>query len=306
MDECRGLNLWQDMNDIRNEFVPPHELKNILNEIKRLTQELKQIKKQGAKLGEEFLLLVDDLLAKVESHRVAINNAAGRDQRDAMQEFWDGQYWQEKDALRARIELPREMKNIIRDLNIVKKNVKAKAYIQAYKYFGVDIELLQKALDNRQEVVNQINNYVKEGNIEEAYDLLRDEIYEGWHPGDVRHFSDMLREFYQRMKPLKDTEIKEQIMAIMASIVETFNSGDYRYAKDTLIQFSDQMRKYEPIFRRYYGGREMDDKTLGTLEKLETLIQEKLSAGGEGAPKEELKSKEENRIMPLPPNNEPG
>lgn len=307
MDDCRSQQLWNSMNEIREEFVPPQEIKQALSEIKRQQQELTRYKKQMAKLagGASGVEMIEKLLATLEFHKNSITQAVGRDQRDAMQDYRDAQIWEEINKIRAVVELPKEMKNITRDLKIVQKNVKAKSYQQALKYFGIDIVALQAGLDAKQATIDQINAFVAEGNVEEAFLLLEEDIHQGWHPGDVRQFSDMMRETYQRMKGLKDTELKDQIMLILSSIVETFNQGDYREAKDAFIQFGDQMQKYENLFRKYYGGRELDEKSQNALEKLETLIQEKLQKGE--VPPEKQSPTETIPAIPVPaPENQPG
>lgn len=282
MDDCRNQGLWEGLNEIREEFVPPKEIKQALAEIKRQGQELARFKKQMAKLAgaASGLEMIEKLQALLKFHKNSITQSVGRDQREAIQEYRDAQIWDELNKIRAVVELPKEMKGITRDLKIVKKNVKAKSYQQAFKYFGIDIVALQAGLDAKQATIDQINAFAAEGNIEEAFLLLEEDVHQGWHPGDVRHFSDMMRETYRRMKGLKDTDMKDQIMLIISSIVETFNQGDYREAKDAFIQFGDQMQKYDRLFRRYYkGGAEFDEKTQNALEKLESIIQEKLQKG---------------------------
>lgn len=282
MDDCRSQNLWNDMNDIRQEFVPPREIKQVFQEIKNQQQELNRYKKQLAKVvgGSATLGMIENLLVQLETYKTNISQAVGRDQRDAMQDFRDAQIWEEINKIRAVVELPKEMKNIVRDLKIVQKNVKSASYQKALKFFEIDIEKLRTNLDAKQAVVDQINAFSNEGDVENAFLLLEEDIHQGWHPGDVRHFSDMMRETHQRMKGLKDSEIRDQIMFILSSIVDTFNQGDYREAKDGFIQFGDQMQKYERLFQRYYkGGDEFDEKTQNALEKLESIIQNKLQKG---------------------------
>ncbi len=298
MDDCRSQQLWNSINEIREEFVPPQELNKVFQEIKRQQQELTRYKKQMAKLagGASGVERIEKLLALLETHKNSITQAIGRDQREAMQDYWNAQVWEEINKIRAMVELPKEMKSIASDLKIVKKNVKTKSYQQAFKFFGVDIDKLQAGLDAKQATIDQINAFAAEGNIEEAYLLLDEDIHQGWHPGDVRQFSDMMRDTYQRMKGLKDTEIKNQIMLILSSIVDTFDQGDYREAKDAFNQFGNQMQKYESLFRRYYkGGNGFDVKTQDALGKLESLIQEKL----QGSPTE-TKPTEKPIQQPIP------
>ncbi|MBI2444402.1 MAG: hypothetical protein HYV42_04155 [Candidatus Magasanikbacteria bacterium] len=279
MNDCHNERLWDSINEIREQFVPPQEIKNVLNEIKRQTQELNRYKKQLAKLGGGTEL-ADSLLAQVEVHKNNITNAAGRDQREAMQEYWDAQMWEEVNKIRARVELPREMKNVTRELTALQRDLKNRTLQKAFEYFGIDQAKLQTSVAEKQATVEQVNALVQAGNTEEAFALVQDSIYEGWHPGDVRHFSGMMRDTYGRLRGLRDTEIKEQILSLLKGIVDTFNEGDYREARDGLVQFTDQLQRFDRLFRPYYRGeREFDDRTSAALEKLESLIQQKLEKG---------------------------
>lgn len=294
MDECRNMRLWEDMNDIREQFVPPQEIKQVLQEIKNQVRDLLRYKKQLPKSGAggNTAELIDSLLLQLEAFKNNINNSSGRDQRDAMQEYRDAQMWEEINKVRAQVELPTEMKNVQRDLKIVVKQVKTKAYKNAFAFFGVDEEKMQDILTAKQATVEQIMNFINEGNAEDAFALVEEDIHQGWHPGDLRHLTDMLRETHQRLKMIKDADMKEQIKELLAPIIDTLNAGDIREARDAMMQFGEQMRKYERLFQKYVGreGSEMDDRTSQALEKLEMLIQDKLNKA-EMNPKETMPAK---------------
>ncbi|MEK9183217.1 MAG: hypothetical protein AAB849_01800 [Patescibacteria group bacterium] len=280
MDECRSAGLWENMNEIRDEFVPPQELKRVLQDIKNQTRDLLRYKKQLSKISADADAgqLIATLLAQLETFKNNITNNVGRDQRDAMQDYWDAQIWEELNKVRAFVELPREMKNVQRDLKIVQKSVQNKSYKTAFAFFGVDEDKLFAALVAKQGVVEQILSLMNQGDAAEAFALVEEDIHQGWHPGDLRHLTDMLRETHQRLKTMKDADILEQVKEVLSPIIDTLNDGDIREARDAMVQFTDQMQKYERVFQRYYGGeREIDAKTSQALEKLEGLIQQKLN-----------------------------
>ncbi|MBI5022754.1 MAG: hypothetical protein HZC05_01130 [Candidatus Magasanikbacteria bacterium] len=280
MDDCRGRRLWEDMNDIREQFVPPQEIKQVLQEIKNQTRDLLRYKKQLPKSGAggNIAELIDSLLLQIEAFKNNIINSVGRDQRDAMQEFRDAQMWDELNKIRAQVELPKEMKSVQSDLKIVVKQVKTKSYKNAFAFFSVDEEKLQNALNNKQATVAQIMSLINEGNAEDAFALVEEDIHQGWHPGDLRHLTDMLRETHQRLKMIRDADMQAQVKEVLSPIIDTLNAGDIREARDAMVQFGDQMRKYERLFQKYIGREgEIDERTSQALEKLETLIQEKLN-----------------------------
>lgn len=300
MNECWNLRLWDSINEIRDQFVPPKEVKNVLQEIKSQARDLQRLKKQAAKLegAADIVALADNLLAQLEVFKNNITAAAGRDQRDAMQDYWDAQMWEETNKVRARVELPREIKQLQRELKAVQREAKSKSYLRAYAFFGVDADKVNNALLAKQTVIEQMTTLLSQGNAEEAFLLLQEEIHQGWHPGDLRHLLGMIRESYDRLRGIRDEDIREQIKTVMAPIIDTLNEGDIREARDAMSQFIEQMQKYERIFRPYYrGAREIDDRTVNALEKLEQLIQQKLQKGE----KEQLAPPEERPELSSPP-----
>ena len=282
MEECRGQGLWDAMNEIREEFVPPQEINNVLREIKNQTRDLNRFKKQLVKAAGS-VEMVNNLLAQLEVYKNNIVNASGRDQREALQEYWSANFWEEVNKVRAQVELPRELKNISRELAGLSKEAGRKNMQKVYQFFGIDEARLKSAIAGREELIKRVESLVQQGEGEEAFAIMQDEVYnqDGWHPGDVRHFLGLVREGYDRLRGIRDAEIKEQIMAIIAPIVEVFNDGAYREARDALVQFVEQLGRHETLLRPYYRGgeRDIDEKTGQALERLESLIQEKLRQG---------------------------
>lgn len=279
MSECWNLRLWENINDVRDQFVPPSEIRNVMQEIKNQTRDLARLKKQAAKVPSagEVGALVDNLHAQIDVFKNNITNAAGRDQREAMRDYWDAQLWEEINKVRARVELPRELQQITKEFKRAQKQIATRSAKTAFAFFAVDENSLQSALLAKQAVIEQIGSLASQGNGEDAYQLMNEEIHQAWHPGDLSHLIGMLQEMSGNLKRIKDADIKEQIKVVMGPIIEAMNEGDYREAKEAMMQFSEQMRRYERVFRPYYGGeRDIDDRTMQALDKLEQIIQQKL------------------------------
>ncbi len=288
IDDCRGQGLWDSLNEIREEFVPPQDIKNALNDMKRQTKDLERFKKLLTKVGAD-VKTADDLIAKIGVHKAAVGNLKGKDLRDELQEFWSNNYWDEINKIRVRTELPKELKDISKELKFLEKDLSSSQLKKAFPFFGLDSEQAKKLLEAKKASITQIQSFLDAGDYDAAGGLLQEDVHDGWHPGDLRHFVGMVREAYERMKNVKDDQILDQILTILDPIAESFASGDVRDAKEAMIQFTDQMRKYENLFQPYYRGgvHKATKKTQDALGKLEDLISEKLKKGELKAPKEE-------------------
>lgn len=273
--------LWDSVNEIRNQFVDPKEIKDVLRQLKQIQTELKRFQKQVAKISgsDNIQQLISELSAKAVAFVESITKAPLEEQRDALQEFYDAQIWDSINQIRARVELPKELKNIARDLKIIQKMPKQKTYQKT----GVDLEKLQANIDKIAGIYDQIKSAMDEGDWDGAWEIIEEEMHRGGlHPGEVRHTMDRLREVRDRLRFIKDSDIKAQVEQILESIIETFNDGDFREAREAVDQFLDQAQLMEKYFQRYiYGQKEgEDEKMMEMMDKLEGLVKERLEKGG--------------------------
>lgn len=282
IDECRSLGLWNTINEIRDEFVPPQEVKNATNDIKRQLNELRKFKKDFEKLTfADEVNKVDALIQQLTKYKADIEAAKGRDQRDALQDYWNAQLWDEINGFRAKIEAPRELKNVRKEFTGLMKDVARSQTKKAFSFFTVDTAKLNEALKTKLSSLDTMEQNMKEKKFDEAWELLQSEIHEEWHPGDVRHFVNMLTEAHRRLKVLRDKDLQGKFLDVLNPIVETFNNGEYRDARDALVQFSEQMQKYEALFNRYFSRKNVtfDKKLSDAMQRLEDAIGSKLEKG---------------------------
>lgn len=269
--------LWDEINDIRQQFVDPKEIKNAIRDIKRMQTELKRFKKQLAKIpgSDNSQQLVAELLSQSGALAEGINKAPFGEQREALQAFYDTQLWESINQIRARVELPKELKNIARDLKIVQKMPNQKTYQKT----GVDLEKLKANIEQIAVIYELIKSTMEQGDWDAAWEILEEEVHQGGlHPGEVRHTMDRLRDIQQKLKQIKDPDIKAQVGEILGAIIETFNEGDFRGAREAVDQFLQQAQSMETYLRRYVSGqKEQDDeKMVEMMEKLEEIVSQKL------------------------------
>ncbi|GEM_PF-5110762 len=282
IDDCRSNNFFDTLNEIRDEFVPPQEIKNVMRDIDRQLKDLAGFKRTlGKSSSSDSLQTIENITTQITTHKNTISNSKGRDQRDAMQDFWNANFNDELNKIRAMVELPKEMKNISSDMNAVLKDASAKSMEKVYAFFGVEKTSVLEVLNTKKSTVDKINTLMAEGKYDEAMDIVQEDIHQGWHPGDARHLLGMTRETYDRLKGIKDKELKETVLGVVGPIMDGFIAGDVRDAKETMIQFTDQMRKYEKFFRPSYnrGSKGLDKNMMNAIDKVELLIQQKIEKG---------------------------
>ena len=182
--------------------------------------------------------------------------------------------------MREYAEIPRNLCGASKDLKALDRFVGQKNLGKALSFFGIDLSLVKNALTVKRATIDQINAALSSGDADEAQALMEESIYQGWHPGDLRHALDMFRESYDTLRFLKgDSEIREEVMAVLEPIVEAFNAGEYRESRDALVQFTNELRPYRQYFERSgKSGLNLDAKTRKLLNKLEATIEQKLGS----------------------------
>lgn len=278
MNDCRAQNFWNDVNDARQDFVPPQEVKNIIREMSQKERELKSVRQQMAKLGVGTST-ADDISAKITRMRKAVESASGQDQRDAMQEYYDARVWEEINDLRTSVEIPRELKRMEKDMARMAKVATAKQNSKAFEFFGIQPATIASLAEKKQESITNIKRLVSAGEFEDARDEMNDTVYQGWHPGDFIHAIEMLRDIHRMLRNIKAKEVQEQVKEVIVPLVEDITNGDVRRARNTLVVVQQQMQRIEFRYRRdsYGDGMELDDRSQKALNKLEQLIEDRES-----------------------------
>ncbi len=270
----------EEFEERQEDFISPQEIKMVFREINDLKRESKRLLKRSASAlkgvtnAEGIRSEISALAEKIQSFEKAIKSAAEANSgvRDAIDEFREAQVWDELNVLRAKIELPKELKNRLKELSRLEKLLNKKGF----QALGLDIEGAKGWISKSKDSLNNLNELYNAGNWEEINDSMQD-LYENAHPGEVMSVAQRMRELYDRMKFIKDEEVKGAIEEALSEVKDSFNEGDYRSAREVLDNIFNDLQglvmKASKIGRR--GGiteEEFDEN----LDRIKDIIDKKL------------------------------
>jgi|GEM_PF-6290204 len=297
-DECHSLNLWDEVNQIREQFVPPQEVNNAVRDIKRQMSEINSMLRKIKSLKlDKMQGPLNDLLNKLGAYHASITKSFGADQREALQNYWDAQLGEQINAFNAQINIPNDLNHAKKDLERLEKKFSQSAYKKALEYFNFDIADFAGLAAAKKKAISTIEELLASGEAGEAQELMQENFYnpEGWHPGDLQGLLDMFRDMQQRMKRVKDEEVKAAIIELLEPIIDAMKEGDVRGARETMEQLARELQKYEnQLFKAYPQG--IGKKTRASLDSLQSLIEKKF-----GSLKDKEATKEtEPMVIPAP------
>jgi len=197
--------------------------------------------------------------------------------REALQEFYDEQFWETISTLRAKIELPKQLAEVKKQLKRVQKMLKQKAF----QNLGFDLNAINQRLDEIQAIYDEAQAKYQAGELEEAMEAMRD-IFEGMHPGELNAILNQFRKIRLRMKALRNPEVKAAIEDILSEVITVTNSGDFREANMALNEIQKELMNLMLKYKKAPGI--LDSKTKEKIDKLESIIREKLGKEKEGTP----------------------
>ncbi len=264
----------EEQPDFRD-FVDPRELKDAFRQIKEVRREANRMVKKAKLLKgvESALASLQELLTKLNEHESALKNADPGSQREALQEFHDGRFWEVIEAARIQIEFPQEVKQIERELKRVEKLLTGKGLAVE----GLNLDMVRTKVTEIKEALARAKSAVAEGNFEEAREAMQ-VIYEGSHPGEIFGVIQQLREITRRLKTLRSPEIKAEIMEILAPVFESANEGDFREANRSLSELSGEFFQIiSRLQRSPQINSELRKKIDNLEEKFKSRMEEKQS-----------------------------
>lgn len=229
--------------------MDPREIRQALNEIKQLRSEGQRFVKQLQKLGSagDDLAKLNGILAKLNEHYATISNRSAdpSDVREAIQDFHEARYWDEVNLIRTRLEIPRELKQITASLKRIKRIVKIKGAKDI-----VNIGRVEQAIAEVEQRLGAVQAAYNSGDLEEAMEEMRSFHEEGGHPGEIEGAFYRLREVKQRLRSVRDANVKAQIEQILQEAVNEFNAGNFREARETI----EERKVMDMINRATQGG----------------------------------------------------
>lgn len=211
------------------EWVDPREVQQALKEMKDMKRELNRLVKQAKKLSNGATLAsgMNTLLEQVASFESKINE--GVDLRDNIQEFRDAQIWEEINKFRAQIEIPKEITQWNKEIKRLEKILTQKKY----QNLGLNLEGAKAKLAEVKDVLAKVREYYNSGDYESAmeeFDGLRQDLF----IGEIGNVIQRTQELMNRLKTIKNVEVKTQIQEAFGEVISNFNDGEYRVARELM------------------------------------------------------------------------
>lgn len=271
----------QFLQDIpeREDYVDPREVKQVLREIRDLRSQIKQLSRQLKKLSsatEESATLakVSGELDQFQS-LIASNSQNNSILRETVQDFRDNQYWEVLNKIRAKVELPQQLKQMSTSLKRVEKILVNKSV----QNIGLDITKAQSAVAEMRQHYDTVQNLYNNGDLDEAMQEMQF-FNEGGHPGEIEGTIYRIKDIKNMLKRIKDEAIRTEVDRVLQEVVDKFNTGEYRDARETLDEYADDLQRLIQFFARsnFRGGP--SDESMNKIRNLENLIKSKLEGAG--------------------------
>jgi len=257
------------------EFVNPQEVQQVLREMKDLKREGKRILKKLQKLptAGEDVAQMNNILNQIANFESKINS--GVDLRDNIEEFRDSQFWDELNKLRAKVEIPKEMKQWTKEIKRTERLLKQKSF----QKLGLDLEKAKIKLEEMKAGLNAVQNYYQAGDLESAIDEF-DGLREDFHPGEINGVMYRMKDLKKMLKGIKDQEVKAMVEEVLQEVIEIFNEGDYRLGRETLDENFDELAKIinkaiAASRKKIKSADDFSEMTEKVKEKMQQRIEEK-------------------------------
>jgi tetratricopeptide (TPR) repeat protein len=238
----------------------------VSREIKDLQRQIKELTKQATKQNStDEIAKLNEIINQLNDFAKNIKTPpTDSSQREVIQNFRDGQYWEIINGIRAKIEFPRQVKNLEKEILKVEKKMKQKAYQVAISEFPS----IKEKLDEIKAAINEAKANFEAGDLEEALQSLR--FQEDIHSGDINCVLDFLPYIYNRTKKLKDGEIKQAIEDILNELFEMIRQGDFREACQG---FNNIRPELEKIMQAALSSRQTINPAMqAKIDKLQSLF----------------------------------
>ena len=265
----------------QEDFVDPREIENTLRDLTRMKTEARGFVKRAKKLpeikqrAEEIITQIDGYIANIK------NPPADYTSREALQEFYDARMWEEMNSIRAQLDLPRMLKDLSTTIKKVEKLLKLKSY----QKIGLDITAINNYLAEVKEAQAEAQKLQAEGDWEGAMEIFQ--MFEGGHPGELEGAIRRLKEANDKIKTIRDKDVKAQLLESLAPVIEAVNDGDFRFAQEILNEVFPEI--YDIIRRTY----KMNAKTKPEILKKVLGVEEKVQNKIEWVEEEEIRKEEE-------------
>ena len=268
------------------DFVDPREIQQVLREIRDMRSQIKQLTSQLKKnpAFAEDLAKINAAGAELGQFNTAIRNAvnSGGSVREVIQEFRDNQYWDLFNAIRTKVQLPQEIKQIETTLRRLDRTIKVKS-VQS---IGLNIGSLETKIAEMKNQIAAVKSAIASGNIEEAQEAIQF-FHEGGHPGEIEGTIYRIRDIKQMLKRVRDEQIRSEVDKVLQEVVDAFNAGEYRDARETMDEYADDLQR---LIQRFFAAQMLRGRnrteSFSKIRNLDALIRSKLEESDQRQPQQ--------------------
>jgi len=241
------------------------EWKDQLREVSKVRQQLVRLKSSQEEMSK--LDAIKTRLVQCQTQLNAANNT------DAMKDVLEGEecgdsgeMWEEINRIRQAVEIPKELNNILRDLNRTKNLCKQKWVDKVFSREECNTIMTNFAAKHA-----EAKAAYQAGEYEDARTILQDAFHEPGWPGDVNGALQMMRGFTEPLRRIKDPELKAQLDELLTPVKEALREGEYREARETMdaIQRELGQKMFNLIFDSERRRRAVPDSVLQGIERLQ-------------------------------------
>lgn len=252
-------------------------------ELQQVTRQFQDMKRELNRFGKTKGIAQTDkdaiaeLLKKIDDFAAALKSSPSR---ETLQEFYEENIWEKIQELRGRLELPKELKMIERELAKTKKLVAIKTFQKAFTVVGFDVEVVKVHLAEIETALAEAKSNYEQGNYQDAFEAL-EPIHQGMHPGAIQGIMQRLRDVGNQIGRIRDAQVRELFIELLQPIVEAAKEGDYDGAHQIMNEIEPQLRK---LMNQATKVRAKDIGSLQSkFDSLEELIGKKVDARDEAS-----------------------
>jgi len=281
------------------DFVDPREVQQALREIKDQKRELNRMAKQAKKLvnGGEIINEINILLEQAVGFENKINGEV--DLRDNIQEFRDAQIWEEVNKIRAKVEIPKEITQWNKEIKKLDKMLTQKKF----QNLGLDLAKVGVKSEEIKAVLARVQEFYNSGDYESAMEEFND-LRQDLYIGEISNVIQRTQELANRLKSVKDAEVKTQIQELFGEVISNFNEGEYRVARELMDEsWNDIMKTINQALTVGKKKGVSKENFLQITNKLEEQMKNKSEE--KKVKMEEVREQREEKIQPVPEITQP-
>lgn len=258
-----------------------------LREVKDLIREIDKVKKQLVRLKGAA-----DEVNNLEAIKSGVTDFASKakaiadddELRDLLENTEFGEWWDEVNRLRTSVELPRDINNIRKDQKRAQSTLKQKWICKT-----VDCDKFLPIIKNMNEQLDKATQLYKDGELEDARLAIQETFHEkGWF-GDALGALQMMRDFLQPLRSVRDKTIKDEITSLFEPALASLYEGEVREAREMVEAIQRELGP--AVFRAIMNAQKQKrDIPESVLQKIEQLRQKIDQAGEDSSPKPESPS----------------